>query len=1123
MGKRLILLLCLLVSVFVFGQTKSNDYRKKQFTLKKDTVYLDTVPINPQSFKILNHKGIIINPNNYKVDFENGILVISNKKYKSITIEYFVFPEFLTRVYSPIDKKYIVSNNFNKRLLYSTSTNKKKSDLNLLQGLKTSGFISRGVTSGNNQNLVTNSAMDLRLEGKLSNKVSIRANIFDTNIPLQSNGYSQNITDFDRIFIELFSEDWKVTAGDLSLQNNESYFLPLTKQVAGLEVDAKISPNLSAKASGALVRGVFTVYNFVGIEGNQGPYKLYGNNDEPNIVIVGGSEKVFVNGVLLKRGKNKDYTIDYNIGELVFNTTYPITNDMRIRVEFQYSDRNYTRFVTYDKISYKKNDLTISAHFYNENDSKNSPIQQQLTTEQKRILQNAGNNTNLMVAPSAFQDSYATHKILYKKINLNNTVVYEYSTNPQDTLYSVSFTNIGSSKGSYKIDQTLANGTTFVYVGKNLGDYEPIIKLIAPTKLQLGVINTSYKPSEKTFIESEIALSNNDQNLFSSLGNGDNKGMASKLSWKQTLLDKNWKLKSDVHYLFTHKNFATTQRFLPVEFLRNWNLVNPTGNMHNLSSGLITESNLGKIGYNFDYLSYSESFKGSKHSIYSQLNFNKTKLDFNGSFLKNKSTLENNSFTRFYGTLEKSFGDKTWLGVQTQFEDNSRKDKITNNYILTSHKYLDYGSYLGIGDTTNVFVKIGYKYRKNDSIRNNNFTKINSRKTFYLQSTLVKNQNSTLDIYANYRITKNTFTEDLKALNTRVFYRQKLWKNFLQFTSLYETSLGNIAQQEFVYIEVEPGQGYYTWIDYNQNGTQEYDEFEIAEFQDQANYLRVPLPNLTFLPTQKVKWNQNLNIDFSKIKKESFKWLTHFYNQLQFNISNEQRRNGSVVFFNPFLKDDQNQLGLLYNFRNTFYFNRNKKKYSTSYTFGKTSNKNLYNIGLQEMDIMQHQLNFTHQLGKFWIADVKGGYSENELQTENFINRNYLIKTIETQPKIIYELNKDNKFTAFYHYKNKENTLGLLETLQQQKIGVEYAYLGKSKNKVMASTHLFFNDFEGNSNSPVGYQMLEGLQDGTNFTWNVLWQNKISSVLHLNLNYFGRKSENSKTIHTGSVQLKAIF
>ncbi len=69
-------------------------------------------------------------------------------------------------------------------------------------------------------------------------------------------------------------------------------------------------------ASGALVRGQFTTTQFTAQEGNQGPYKLRGPNNELFVLIVSGSETVYVNGIPLERGENNDYIIDYNAGEL---------------------------------------------------------------------------------------------------------------------------------------------------------------------------------------------------------------------------------------------------------------------------------------------------------------------------------------------------------------------------------------------------------------------------------------------------------------------------------------------------------------------------------------------------------------------------------------------------------------------------------------------------------------------------------------------------------------------------------------------------------------------------------------------------------------------------------------
>jgi hypothetical protein len=83
------------------------------------------------------------------------------------------------------------------------------------------------------------------------------------------------------------------------------------------------------------------------VEGSQGPYKLKGQNGELYVLVISGSERVYVNGLLLERGENNDYTIDYNAGEITFTPLFTITSEMRIAIEYQYSDRNYTRFVTY--------------------------------------------------------------------------------------------------------------------------------------------------------------------------------------------------------------------------------------------------------------------------------------------------------------------------------------------------------------------------------------------------------------------------------------------------------------------------------------------------------------------------------------------------------------------------------------------------------------------------------------------------------------------------------------------------------------------------------------------------------------------------------------------------------
>ena len=1123
--KLFLLLLFLFVGFAIQAQTISTDFRSQKFLIEKDTIKFDSVAINPLRFKVLNALLKPIEESKYFVDFNNATLVINAKEYQEITIEYFRFPEFLTKTYTPFNENLIVPNGTNTGKLYSLTTTKKASEVKLFEGLQTKGFISRGITSGNNQNAVTNAALDLEISGKLSDKVTLRANIWDTNIPIQENGYSQNVTDFDRIFIEMFTDEWRVKAGDLSLQNQDSYLAPFVKQASGLEVEAKINDNLTVTASGAVVRGKFSTFTIVGNEGNQGPYKIVGPNNEPNIVIIGGSEQVYINGIQIEKGENKDFTIDYNLGEITFNTTYPITNDMRIWIDFQYSDRNYTRFVTYESATYKTEKLNISGFFYSENDAKNQPLQQALTDEQKQVLANAGSDTDLMFAESAFLDAFDENKILYRKVANGGVENFEYSTDPNDELYFVTYTNVGTNSGNYILERSTAIGNIYNYVGVNQGNYAPITRLIPPTKSQVFVVKSDYDSTNKTKLSSEIAVSNNDANLFSSEGNTQNTGIAARIVWEQILIDKDWQLTSNINHEFVQENYNTEQGWERVEFNRDWNLLTntPTKNFFQSEFNLQNKKN-DFLLYRYSHLNYIDTYNGNKHRLQSKMKLNNTAFFFNGSFLNNTSTLENNTFLKAKITAEHSF-NKSWLGAFTNLETNSRKNSNSNNYINTSHRFKEFETYFGVGDTAKVFAKFGFNYRNNDSIKLNTFTEINNRKSFYINSKLIKTKNTNLSLYANYRLTENNFSEDEKFLNSRLIFNQKLFDNFVTLNTLYETSSGNVARQEYIYIKTEPGLGYYTWRDYNNDGVQDFDEFEIAEFQDQANYLRVPKPNLRFIATQRAKFRQAINLNFNqwKVKNGFKKTLSHFNNESFLSIENEQSRIGDSFNFNPFNFDEDKLIGLNFSLRNSLYFNRNLQNYSATYTYGKLRSKQQYFIGTQENNTKTHQIDFAHKFAAFWLFDLMGKFSENNVQTENFNNRNYVIGGKEIQPKISFLYNQNNRLTAYYHYKNKENTLENFEELNQQKFGLEYFYLSGKKNQVTANINVFLNDFKGDTNTPVAYQMLEGLQAGKNYTWNLLFNRKLNSFLNLNLNYLGRNSENSKTIHTGSVQLRAVF
>tara|TARA_B110000459_G_scaffold23505_1_gene22618 strand:- start:271 stop:3585 length:3315 start_codon:yes stop_codon:yes gene_type:complete len=1104
------------------------------------------VSINPSLFYLTNLKNERIPASLYVVDFQKASLsFIKPTVHKAVRVHYLSYPAFITNTYQEIDESIIVNRTGNLQRLYRLSEPSESLTVSPFDGLISSGSLSRGVTIGNNQNSVLNSELDLQISGKLNDKVTLRASIQDSNIPLQENGYSQRLDEFDQVFIEVFSNKWGVRAGDIDLKNTDSYYTKFSKRVQGLSLSTRFineDSEYTAYAAGALVRGQFTTSQFIGQEGNQGPYKLVGTNNELFVLIVSGSETVYVNGVPLIRGAIEDYIIDYNAGEISFNATYPITSEMRITVDYQSSTRNYSRFIGYAGSQFKTEKWTIGASIYNESDLKNQPLQQSLSADQVVLLSTAGDDQSLMNAPSASIESYNENRILYKKIQMNGVEVFEFSTNAGDELYLVSFTMAGPQQGDYIITSSNAISNIYEYIppisGVKQGDYEPIVKLVAPVKLQLAVVNGSFNPNENTSVDFEVAASKNDLNLYSSFEDEDNTGLATRLSIAHQFLkpSQTWKLNLSTDIDYIQKNFRNIEGLYNPEFNRDWNIEQPNSNQ--LISDLgdqvfikiatqLSHPEIGQFNYQFQKLNYNDNYEGQRHVVLANLQLNRFHLFSNSSLLETDAIASNSFFYRSDTQLKYSY-KKGWVGVKFSTEHNEKKQLISNILDPVSQKFKSYEVFKGLGDSTNVFTKIGYIHRVNDSLQNNRLTKVNASNTYYLDSKWIQNKNTELSLYANFRefTTENSAFPSQKSVNSRLQYSQKIANNLIHWNTLFETDAGRLPQQDFTYVEVEPGQGSFVWFDYNGNGIQELEEFEVAQFQDQAIYIRVLLPNQVYIRTHQNKFSQSLTFNpnqWANSTHSNKQFWSHFYNQTSFLIDRKDQNNSQSIRISPFHSKPEDQLALHSNFRNQLFLNRGKQHYTISYSYLKSKARNVLSFGYIELESISHQINMTHKIQNQWLFNLQSNLDEIRSESENFSSKNYQLIQYLLNPKVSYLLDQNKRFDLFYQYQKKDNSVGSLEQLAQEKYGCSFTLTQNQKAAVTGEFNYFSNKFSGNANTPVAYQMMEGLQPGTNFTWSFVAQKKLTKYLDLNLNYFGRKSETSRTIHTGTVQLKAYF
>ena len=1000
---------------------------------------------------------------------------------------------------------------------------------NILGDLNSKGSIIRGITFGNNQGQSVQSSMDLQITGKLSKDVSVLASISDHNLPIQADGYTQTLEEFDKIYIQLNIKDKSILrAGHLDLLDEKTYFGRFQRRSMGLEFETQFG-NINktfVDVSAGVARSEFHRTRFQGVEGNQGPYRLNGKNGEQFITIISGSEQVFIDGILMKRGENQDYVINYNTGEITFTSYRPIFKQNFITISYNYTNRNYNRFLVTGGIRHEREKAKFGFNWFMENDNKNAPLSLNLSKEDEQILANAGNNPELMYAPSGTVSEYDVNKILYQLIQNPNGNYYEFSTDQTQTLYQVAFTYFGQNLGDYRLKQTTNNGRVFEYVGNNLGDYKAVRKLPAPQKSQVFSANTEILLNEGK-IGADFSLSNFDVNLFSSKDANQNIGYAGRIFGNKTFTKKNWKGTPSFEFQHINSQFHILDRINDVEFSRDFNLTSEFNQITQnrlIFSFLNQWKNLSFLNYRINYLDEKDSYKGIKNDL--DFGWIKGKFNTKGNFsyLDTKATLQNTKFVRG-GIIAERIGEKGSWAIGGSVEHNLKNFNQTNQLDVSSYSWKEIFVQKKIGDSARTKLLTKMYFRDNDSVRNNSLENMNQILGLMAESQIIKTEKTTLNALIHYRKFfyqeqnfANKFNQDFVVGN--ILYNQQLFRNGMRLQAFYELGNGQEAQREFQYIKVTDGQGIYKWTDYNGDGIQQLDEFEIAEYADLAQYIRVYTNTVNYIPSNKNKMQLALFVNPSVVFNSENKFLKRWNLNISLNSQNSFYKKEKVLVLNPFEKNED-QILKNQNILASVQFNpTDKSGWNGSYRFIKNDNLINANFSNEERSQTSNFLNIGYWFNKDFRLDWENSVHHISNSSQLFKTRDYLLNNFETKPKATYKLTETIQAELSSALRQKKRTDGE-EFLKTFDLTGSLQW-DRKKTSVRGSFSFINNNFTGNNFSLVGNQMLDGLKPGKNQVWSVFFQQAISSLIQLNVNYEGRNS-GERTIHIGSMQVKASF
>lgn len=1134
------------------AQSLLNNQRCKTIEAGRVEVLLDTLSVSPESIKTPD--GV-----SAQYNLSTGVLTFNGPLAAPATICYQVFPFSLHQPVYLYDRSLYYPNGLPEQTAPAKEQGQPlvKEELFATENLYKSGSLSRGITLGNTNNLGVNSSLNLQLDGQLADDLFINAIITDQQVPFQPEGNTQQLQDFDRVLVNLYNDRFSLQAGDVVLKNDSSYFLRYYKNVQGGQAGLKykLGNRWDARSSvtASLAKGKFSSALIEAVEGLSGPYRLRGPDGERFIIVMANSERVFLDGKLLRRGFNEDYVIDYNLAEITFNANVLITKFSRIRVDFEYAAQNFSRSVLAASHRQSNGRTTAFIDLYREKDNPLRPLSYNLSDADKQSLSAIGDNLDQAFISGADSVTFSENRILYAKIDTvdsggNLYSVYKYSSNPEAAVYQVSFSQVAS--GNYRQLPLGLNGKAYEWVapvnGVPQGTYEPFLPVVTPNSRQLVSGGVSTKLTRHETVFAEWAASSQDKNLFSGLDKEDDNGWAQKTGisshGRELGLPEGYQWSSLLSYEWNHRFFRPVDRFRDIEYDRDWSYtpifqsgLEPEGIDDHIVTGQVGISKGAESRWNYqsNYRKKGAAIDGWQHKASMREQLGKLLLSGDLFDLKSSQGSNESEWNRKQLTASYKLG-RLQPGYTFRTDRNSIVYAPADSVVATAMNFLEHMAFVQSADTTSgaatfrLDASRRIDQRPVDGVLEKGDLSYTSNASFGKRW----GDNHALSGTLTYRqlddLLDNLDEKD-ETVQGRVNWQSAWWDRAIRSDFSLALLNGRELRREYIFIEVVPGQGTHTWRDDNGDGVQDLNEFYEAINPDERTYAKIFVPTDEYVAAYQTILNYSVELGLPMAWKGSggMRGLLGRFSNVSSVLVDRKTQDASWaerldVWGMPGVSADE--LAYKNALRSRLFFNRADPTYGFDIGYQSTAGRQLLTGGWEARNKEAWQLNTRNNLSPDWAVFVQGDLGETLSSSDVFSNRNYRIADRQVRPQVQWMPYQWLRLTASARYASK---VALPVELGVSSDIAEYQF-DWQVSKVQQSTlsgfvKLVKLDFEGEEASPLGYELLEALRPGANYTWRLQWQQRLKNGLRLQLNYDGRKSPEKPVIHFGGVQVTALF
>ena len=1089
------------------------------------------------------------------VDTKNSKILLRNCE-KVVKDTVFVQYRFLNldieKVYSYMDTNRMKKVDPMKSVFIFNPAGNKDNSIFSSKGLSYNGSFSRGLAVGNSQSLVLNSNFDLQLSGDLGNGLRVIAAISDDNIPIQPEGNTQVLQEFDKVFIEVSKERTSVVAGDFEIRRPVSYFMNFQKKLKGISVNTTnlLNKNVANQTVVNLAssRGKFARQILKTREGNQGPYRLQGNNNERFIIVLSNQEKVFFNGRLLKRGLEYDYIIDYNSAEITFTPRNIVAKETRIIIEFEYTDLNYFRSLLHIRNDINAAKYNVNFNFYSEQDSRNSTSQVEFDSLDLDILKNSGDSRERSFRSGVRPVNVdgISSNITYEVIPNPNAVIegvpyiLQFSQNPSASLVTSVFSDFGQGNGSYAVDlgQGL-NGRVYRYVGKGKGRYEPMVELVPPEKRQLGTLGATFRIGKKSDIRSELTFSNVDKNRFSALNNDDNTGLGGYLEANSEIpLDSS----GNTAIINQFKVERLTSDYLPLnpyrnaEFNRDWNIdtVRKAGQTLLLAStGL--KAGKSNVVYEFNYFDLNTFFNGQRHSLKGNVNDLGWRGWFDLGYTNTQGEKRNTAYWRpnFDLSHHLPYIKKLFVGAGLEGEDN-RFTNQQDSLLKGSYAFYHWKYYLKTEELEKLNFQFSFNRREDDFFDKTQLSKsIDVREWEWVtlwQITRNHRFNITLK-NRDFEVVRNDLVPGESSKNTLLGnIDHGLTLKGIQLNTNYQLASGQEPKLDFVYQRVENNFGDFVYVGPDSSSVKNIADFRYDPGNPNARYIRLALPNNEFISTNHVGFNHSFRFTPSQWFKDKGQ-LNKLEKLLQktdnlFTIRNNLKTNSQNTdrTLNPFLNTADTSL-VSYNsiITNNLFFNRGNAAYDIVLTTRNNNIKLNQLNGNESRSLYENELRIRSRLFKSGDLIVSAGTGNKTYGVDLFPDRDFDIDFYRLMAEINVRQNTNLRYSLRYKLENRKQQINEASKATINDLTFSSNYRQINKSSVDLNLTYAAVNYNGPQGLSIEFDMLDGLRSGKNILWNASYTRRLNGVLDLSFRYEGRKTGSDIAIHIGRAQMKATF